>query len=106
MTEVNKIRVDDCICRSHIEEHIEIKDKILSLIDTNNDCSMIDSSVYNEDDHQHSNISKLDWDNCRDFSRPWVKIFLSKFIPSLGCVMKELAYKGIGLEQVWYQQYF
>jgi len=89
---VKKIRIDDCICHSHIDNHYKIKDKILSIIKE-------------RDDYKQDNISKLDFSNSTDLERDWVKIFLPEFSKSLIKVIRSLAYRGIRLNQVWYQQY-
>lgn len=100
-----KIPFDDCICVSPLEGHGKIKDEILELIARSSDSSMVDSENYIDADHHKSNISKLDWDKCRDFSRPWVELFLPKFATSVGPIIKGMAYEGLRIEQMWYQQY-
>ena len=62
---MRKIKVDSCIGISKLNNHLEIKDKILSLIDCSND-----SPSNNADG---SFISKYDYPQSGNFDRQWVK---------------------------------
>ena len=97
---MEKIQIDDCICHSKIKEHLKIKDSILSEISNN-----IDEKLEIKDGYYIDSISKLDWYNCRDFTRKWVNIFMPLFTDELIKIMKSMAYNQIELYQVWYQQY-
>ena len=97
---MDKIRIDDCICHDRIEEHLEIKDKILLEIDKTNDSNLnLMNSTYSD------NISKLDWNVCDDFTRPWVSTFLPIFSEAIKKVIVSMGYNFINLYEMWYQQY-
>ena len=51
------------------------------------------------------NISKLDWNVCDDFTRPWVSIFLPIFSEAIKKVIVSMGYNFINLYEMWYQQY-
>ena len=96
---MDKIKIDDCICHDIIEEHLEIKDKILLEIDKTKDSNLkLMNSTYSD------NISKLDWNVCDDFTRPWVSIFLPIFSEAIKKVIDSMGYNFINLYEMWYQQ--
>tara|TARA_Y100000114_G_C11719366_1_gene307671 strand:+ start:197 stop:787 length:591 start_codon:yes stop_codon:yes gene_type:complete len=97
---VKKIKIDDCICHSRIKKHFEIKNKILSEIDND-----VNKSLNISDEYHIDNISKLDWDVCSNFNRPWVKIFLPCLYEDIKEVICSMAYNKIMIKSAWYQQY-
>ena len=94
---MRKFKVDACVGISKIHNHLEIKDKILSLIESSNDstCTQPDGSF----------ISKYDYDLCEDFERKWVKELQPYLLPVLKGIFKDLGYQVMHLWQIWYQQY-
>ena len=97
---MKKIKIDDCICHSKIKKHFEIKNKILSEIDND-----VNKSLNISDEYHIDNISKLDWDVCSNFNRPWVKIFLPCLYEDIKEVICSMAYNKIMIKSAWYQQY-
>ena len=97
---MKKIQIDDCICHSKIDKHLEIKEKLLSLIDKSDD-----GTGYTVDSYYTDSISRLDWNVSKNFQRPWVKLLLPEFIKSITEIIKTLGYNTIELYAMWYQQY-
>ena len=99
---MKKIRLDDCICSTHLVDHSLIKDRILLEIEK----TFGGKRDVRESYGANSRISKLDWDIAEDFERPWVKIFLPNFKISIAEMLSSMAYSaGMSLVKIWYQQY-
>ena len=94
---MRKFKVNACVGISKIHNHLEIKDKILSLIDSSNDstCTQSDGSF----------ISKYDYDLSEDFERKWVKELKPYLLPVLNDMLRDFGYQVMHLWQIWYQQY-
>tara|TARA_R100001082_G_C4287268_1_gene126568 strand:- start:122 stop:673 length:552 start_codon:yes stop_codon:yes gene_type:complete len=93
---MRKIKVDACIGHSKISNHSEIKDKMLSLIESSEDSSLqLDGSF----------ISKYDYSISENYEREWVKFLYPHFLPTLSDLMLSLGYADLELWQIWYQQY-
>ena len=97
---MKKIKINDCICHGKIENHSSIRDKILKEISYTQDGNLNAKDLY-----FHDRISKLDWNYCRDFSRPWTKIFLPEFIRTVEPMVASMGYTSIRIIDMWYQQY-
>ena len=95
---MKKIRFDDCICCSNIPNHNELKDELLSLIAEGYSETMDDPS-------SNDRISKLDFGNSKDRTRPWVKKFLQNWNGSLRECVESMGYIGVDLYDCWFQQY-
>ena len=91
---MKKVKLEDCIAYSKITNHLEVKEKILPLID-----SSIDKR------EGYTPISKLDFPDGDNFEREWVKTFHPYFYDPLKNIIKYLGYHGFDLKQIWYQQY-
>ena len=91
---MKKVKLEDCIAYSKITNHLEVKEKILPLID-----SSIDKR------EGYTPISKLDFLEGNNFEREWVKTFHPYFYDPLKNIIKYLGYHGFDLKQIWYQQY-
>ena len=91
---MKKVKLEDCITYSKITNHLEVKEKILPLIDS----SMDKKEGYNP-------ISKLDFPDGDNFDREWVKSFQPYFYNPLKNLISYLGYHGFDLKQIWYQQY-
>ena len=97
---MKKIEISDCICHGKVEKHSLIRDKILKEISYTQD-----GSLNAKDRYFNDRISKLDWDYCRDFSRPWTKIFVPEFIETVEPMIASMGYTSIRIIDMWYQQY-
>ena len=97
---IDKIPIIDCVCKTKLINHHNIRDSILSEIDKNKDDELSVVDTYYSD-----RISKLDWYNATNTERPWVKIFLSDFCEDIKETISTLGYSGIDIQSVWYQQY-
>jgi hypothetical protein len=96
-----KIKFYDCICKSKLNNHKILKDIILNEIK-----NIGDHSSLNEIDYYYTDrISKLDWDNSKDFQRPWVKILLPDFTEALKDVIDSMGYVSVDIHNIWFQQY-
>jgi len=95
---MKKIRFDDCICHSNISNHNDIKDELLSLIAEGYSETMDDLS-------SNDRISKLDFGNSKDRTRPWVNKFLPNWDDSLRECIQSMGYVGVDLYNCWFQQY-
>ena len=101
---MKKIKFDDCICQDRLLDHEEVKDSILSCIDKSPDGGLSEDGYGY--DLKKSNITKLDWDRCREFeNRPWLYLFLPKFTRSVQDMVNSMGYKSIRITACWYQQY-
>lgn len=100
MNMIEKIKFDDCICKTNLDNHHNLKDILLSLIDEAPDvsCSEKDGRIY-------TYISKLDWSDGADSERPWVKEFYPSFISTLEKILPEIGYLDLRLHKIWFQQY-
>ena len=83
-----------------LPEHNEIKDKILLEIENQKQ-----QSLFQMDKDYSDSISKLDWDNEKDFERPWVKIALPPLLKFYETVKKSLDYDELLFHDIWFQQY-
>ena len=97
---MKKIQIDDCICHSKIEEHLNIRDSILSEIDKSSDGNLEQLDSFYTD-----SISKLDWNLSSNPNRLWLKIFLPAFLKNLQEIIISLGYSKADIKNVWYQQY-
>ena len=95
---MKKIKFNDCICHSNIPNHNDIKDELLSLISQGNSDTMDDPS-------SNDRISKLDFGNSKDRTRPWVNKFLPNWDDSLRECVQSMGYIGVDLYNCWFQQY-
>ena len=96
---IKKVKFDSVYTIADFEAHSKIKHDLLNLIDKSPAKSMI-----NEMDQL--NITKVDWDNSTDFSRPWVKLLLKDLQPHLGEVFKSMGFDMFKINEIWFQQYF
>tara|TARA_Y100001963_G_C6719894_1_gene418656 strand:- start:640 stop:1242 length:603 start_codon:yes stop_codon:yes gene_type:complete len=99
---MKKIKISDCICHSKVEKHSLIRDKILKEILYTQDGSLKEGD---KDSYFYDRITKLDWDSSKDFSRPWVKIFLPEFVETVNPMIASMGYTSSCLIDMWYQQY-
>ena len=99
---MKKIKVDDCICHGKLVDHNKVKDRILTEIerDYSTESSGQGLSYYVSD-----RVSKLDWTQNQDLTRPCVKIFFPNFDITIKKFIKDLGYETYLLDAIWYQQY-
>lgn len=79
-----------------IEQHIEIKDKLLELFDLHPASDQKNNIVH---------VNKLDWQSSTDSNRPWSKLFSPILKRKLHHMMYDVGYTGVTLENLWFQQY-
>lgn len=83
---------------SDLEQHEQIKDELLNLIDASPAGSMV-----NETDKL--NVTKVDWDVATDFSRPWVNHLLPYLNPHIADIFKLMGFSKFRIKEIWFQQY-
>ena len=70
---------------------------------------LLDDAVYFKlqanDDYYSDSITKLDWDDARDFERPWVKFFKPHIQNYLDKLSFALGYQSAIIDEIWFQQY-
>ena len=83
-----------------LEEHKQIKDEVLKLIDEQE----LFENLYDPNDGV--NITKCDWGTSRwDRNRKWVNTLMKDLGPHLQNTIKEMGYVEFTLQEMWYQQY-
>lgn len=95
---ITKHRLDSVYAVADFDAHSTIKHELLNLIDQSPAQAMI-----NEIDNL--NITKADWDNATDFSRPWVQFLLKDLQPHLGNIFKFMGFDMFKIHEIWFQQY-
>ena len=95
-----KIPITNYYISDDMPNHNTIKKDVLSMIDEapNSNLSGTDNFFENE-------ISKLDFNEHGDMSRPWVKRILPEFLDKVGKMVYDIGYMKIHLKALWYQQY-
>ena len=87
----------DCIYKTRVEKHEEVKRVILNYIE---DAPFLAKNSYID------NISKFDWPDGGDSERPWVKYFLPHFEKVVNELCECIGVSRIrSLDAIWYQQY-
>ena len=58
-----------------------------------------------EDGLYTDNINRVDWDNSKDFDRPWVKEFMPFLEPNLKEMAQKSGFQNFRIHELWFQQY-
>lgn len=95
---ITKHRLDSVYAVADFEPHNEIKNYLLSLIDES-----AAGGATNKTDQL--NITKVDWQNSTDFSRPWVSNLIPHLNPHIAEVFKEMGFSKFLIKEIWFQQY-
>ena len=95
---IYKHRLDSMYVIADFPYHEQIKHTLLKLIDESNARSM-----FNETDKL--NITKADWEDSLDLSRPWTHYLLNYLNPHIAEVFKEMGFNKFLLKDIWFQQY-
>lgn len=95
---ITRHRLDSVYTVADFDAHDSIKNDLLSLIDKSEAGSAI-----NEVDKL--NVTKVDWQNSTDFSRPWVQSLLPHLNPHIAKVFKEMGFSKFLIKEIWFQQY-
>ena len=80
---ITQHRLDSVYTVADFEPHSQIKDKLLELIDESPAQPMIN-------DTDMLNISKVDWNDSKNFGRPWVDYLMPHLAPHISEVFKEM----------------
>jgi hypothetical protein len=95
---ITRHRLDSVYTVADFEPHNEIKNNLLRLIDQSSA-----GSAVNEIDQL--NVTKVDWDQATDMSRPWTKYLLGYLNPHIAQVFKEMGFSKFRIKEMWFQQY-
>lgn len=100
MIKATKYALESFFVVGELDQHSLVKQEVLDLIDQQA------SNNLNEVDNYYSDrVSKLDWDNARNFQRPWIKMlkpFIEEYLNKLALA---LGYQSVVIEEMWFQQY-
>lgn len=100
MIDVKLSKLDSYYAVGQLPDHENIKKETLDLID-----DAVYFKLHAKDDYYDDSISKLDWDDARDFERPWVKFFMPYIQDYLNSLSFALGYQGAIIDEIWFQQY-
>ena len=99
MSTINKTQIPGFMVSTNIEQHAEIKEKVLPFLTT----GIQDNTV---DDYYSDNVHATDWSRARDKDRQWAKIFEPYLNDILMQVTKSMGYDVFNVDELWYQQYY
>tara|TARA_B110000285_G_C14989297_1_gene545458 strand:- start:181 stop:738 length:558 start_codon:yes stop_codon:yes gene_type:complete len=88
------------ILKGILKNHLELKPKILNLIEKTND-----SFLFKKDELLNDNIHKLDWDKSTDFNREWVTLLQPYLKDTLENMILKIGLTEVIFKNIWYQQY-
>ena len=94
------IEIKTPILKGVLKNHLDLKPKILNLIEKTND-----SSLFKHDELLNDNIHKLDWDKSTDFNREWVTLLQPYLKDTLENMVLKIGLTEVIFENIWYQQY-
>lgn len=80
-------------------QHNDIKNELLSLINYAESTHPVSENV-------EVDISRADWFNSNDFSRPWVNFISEHIVDSIKKMYMEIGFDGLTINEIWFQQYF
>lgn len=99
MVMIVKHKLDSVYVVADLEAHDNIKDDLIYMINNSKARSMS-----NEQDQV--NITKVDWPESTDMSRPWVQLLMNYLNPHMSEVLKEMGFNKFRIPEIWFQQYF
>ena len=98
---VRKFLLESFYTIGKLPNHDILKDPILNLLDSTH----IAESLVMKDNYYTDSVNKLDWNQARDFSRPWVKILKPSIEDYLNKLAVALGYQNSIIDEFWFQQY-
>jgi hypothetical protein len=100
MIDVKLSKLESYYAIGQLPDHDKIKQKTLDLLD-----DAVYFKLQTNDDYYSDSITKLDWDDARDFERPWVKFFKPHIQNYLDKLSFALGYQSAIIDEIWFQQY-
>lgn len=100
MIDVKLSKLESYYAVGQLPNHDKIKQKTLDLLD-----DAVYFKLRANDDYYSDSITKLDWDDARDFERPWVKFFKPHIQNYLDKLSFALGYQSAIIDEIWFQQY-
>ena len=97
---MQELTIKTKILLDKLKGHKKIKKDILKLINNYKADSFKNKDIYNDD-----LIKKLDWNNAREWERPWVKVLLPFIKDHFIKCAKKLNFEDYFLRALWFQQY-
>ena len=88
---------------SKFKYHDQLKESLLTEINSTN--TVHDLTEPERDPGDRSSISRLDWYDADDDTRPWTNILYDKLIEHFNQVAKDLGFYECVVKQLWFQQY-
>lgn len=95
---ITKHKLDSVYAVSDFEPHEEIKQSLLDLIDQS-------AAGSAENPTDNLNVTKVDWQDSTDFSRPWVDYLMPYLNPHIAEVFKVMNFSKFRVKEIWFQQY-
>ena len=92
------INVNSQILYKKFDNHLDIKDELLNLINKQQSESL-------KPGQYADNVSRLDWSSSNNFERPWVKFFMPHFIRNYNKLCLSMNRKSFQVKDIWFQQY-
>jgi len=97
---VRKFLLESFYTIGKLPNHELLKHPILSLLDNAKTDTLIMKDNYYSD-----SVSRLDWSQARDFSRPWVNVLKPHIEDYLNKLAVALGYQSSIIDEFWFQQY-
>lgn len=95
---ITKHKLDSIYTVADFEPHRDIRSNLLDLIDKSGAGSAVN-------DKDNLNVTKVDWEESTDFSRPWVHYLMPHLNPHVAEVFKIMNFSKFRIKEIWFQQY-
>jgi hypothetical protein len=95
---ITKHKLDSIYTVADFDAHLDIKSTLLDLIDKSGAGSAVN-------DKDNLNVTKVDWQDSTDFSRPWVEHLMPHLNPHIAEVFKVMNFSKFRIKEIWFQQY-
>jgi hypothetical protein len=97
---VRKFLLESFYTIGKLPNHEQLRQPVLDLLDNAKTDKLVMRDSYYDD-----SVSKLDWSQARDFSRPWVKLLKPHIEDYLNKLAVALGYQSSIIDEFWFQQY-
>jgi hypothetical protein len=97
---VKKFSLESYYTVGALPQHDQIKHSVLDAIAESN-CD----TLYSKDNYYNDRVYRLDWNQAKDFERPWVKLLLPHLKSYLDKLAVALGHQQVCIDEFWFQQY-
>jgi hypothetical protein len=97
---LRKFNLNTTLIKCKFENHKNIKEHLIKLID-----SQKAEKVNTRDEYYEDNISQTDWKNATDLNLPWKQYFLPYFENTLKNACTTMGFEKFDLTHLWFQKY-